>query len=249
MVPSPQQRTHQSPTEPQQHGQHQKDDQQPGPRVPVAKPAQERSGGRRPIDGVGRHCMGIQRDAAVGAKRRRRAHQAPTVGAVLRRHPLPPSRRALVENLNIPEAFPWPRPFRPPPPHRQEPRGIGGIFYDRLTPEKTGVSWEEIFEFSCAVGRSFAPIYAELVNRSRHKAFTEAQKQWQYVRRGRYVEFNLVYDAGTKFGLETNGRIESILMSLPPQAHWPYDYQPEPGSEEAKTLALLKKDIDWVRPR
>lgn len=132
--------------------------------------------------------------------------------------------------------------------HRNETRGIGGIFYDRLTPAKTGISWEDIFEFSCAVGRSFAPIYAELVNRSRHKAFTEAQKQWQYLRRGRYVEFNLVYDAGTKFGLETNGRIESILMSLPPQAQWPYDHQPEPGSEEAKTLVLLKKDIDWVRP-
>ncbi len=130
--------------------------------------------------------------------------------------------------------------------HRNETRGIGGIFYDRLTPEKTGVSWEEIFEFSCTIGRSFVPIYTELVNRSRQKAFTEAQKDWQYVRRGRYVEFNLVYDAGTKFGLETNGRIESILMSLPPQAHWPYDHQPEAGSEEAKTLALLKKDIDWI---
>lgn len=130
--------------------------------------------------------------------------------------------------------------------HRNETRGIGGIFYDRLTPEKTGISWEQIFEFSCAIGRSFAPIYAELVNRSRDKAFTDAQKQWQYVRRGRYVEFNLVYDAGTKFGLETNGRIESILMSLPPQAHWPYDFQADLGSNEAKTLSLLKKDIDWV---
>jgi len=130
--------------------------------------------------------------------------------------------------------------------HRNETRGIGGIFYDRLTPEKTGISWNEIFEFSCAVGRSFVPIYAELVNRSRHKTFTEAQKQWQYLRRSRYVEFNLVYDAGTKFGLETNGRIESILMSLPPQANWPYDFSPDAESEEAKTLALLKKGIDWV---
>lgn len=130
--------------------------------------------------------------------------------------------------------------------HRDETRGIGGIFYDRLTPENTDISWEDIFEFSCAVGRSFAPIYAELVNRNRQKVYTEAQKEWQYIRRGRYVEFNLVYDAGTKFGLETNGRIESILMSLPPQAQWPYDYQPEPNSEEAKTVGLLKKGVNWV---
>lgn len=131
--------------------------------------------------------------------------------------------------------------------HRDETRGIGGVFYDRLTPDKTGISWESIFEFSCALGRAFAPIYAELVNRGRNKPYTAVQKQWQYIRRGRYVEFNLVYDAGTKFGLETNGRIESILMSLPPQAQWPYDHQPTEGSEEAKTLSLLKKDIDWLK--
>lgn len=130
--------------------------------------------------------------------------------------------------------------------HRNETRGIGGIFYDRLTPKKSGISWEEIFDFSCTLGRSFAPIYTELVNRNRHKTFTEEQKNWQYVRRGRYVEFNLVYDAGTKFGLETNGRIESILMSLPPQANWPYDFHPNAGSDEARTLALLRKGVDWV---
>lgn len=129
--------------------------------------------------------------------------------------------------------------------HRDETRGIGGIFYDRLT--ATGdTSWEDIFEFSKAVGRSFAPIYTELVNRHRNEPFTEAQQQWQYQRRSRYVEFNLVYDAGTKFGLETNGRIESILMSLPPTAKWLYNFQPEIGSEEAKTLSLLKKGINWV---
>lgn len=130
--------------------------------------------------------------------------------------------------------------------HRNETRGVGGIFYDRLTPETAGISWEQIFEFSKAVGRSFVSIYSELVNRNRLKEFTEAQKQWQYQRRSRYVEFNLVYDAGTKFGLETNGRIESILMSLPPQANWEYNYQPEKGSEEEKTLGLLKKGINWV---
>ncbi len=130
--------------------------------------------------------------------------------------------------------------------HRQETRGIGGIFYDRLTPEKTALSWDGIFDFSCDLGAAFAPIYTELVNRNRDKAFTASNKQWQYVRRGRYVEFNLVYDAGTKFGLETNGRVESILMSLPPQAQWVYDFRPEPGSAEAHTLSLLKQGIDWL---
>jgi coproporphyrinogen III oxidase len=129
--------------------------------------------------------------------------------------------------------------------HRSETRGIGGIFYDRLTANEE-LSWESIFEFSKALGRSFIPIYTELVNRNRDKAFTEEQQQWQYVRRSRYVEFNLVYDAGTKFGLETNGRIESILMSLPPTAKWLYNYQPQAGSEEEKTLSLLKKGINWV---
>ena len=129
--------------------------------------------------------------------------------------------------------------------HRDETRGIGGIFYDRLTATED-TSWEAIFEFSKAVGRSFAPIYTELVNRHKNEIFTEQQQQWQYQRRSRYVEFNLVYDAGTKFGLETNGRIESILMSLPPTAKWLYNFQPEAGSAEAKTLSLLKKGINWV---
>ena len=129
--------------------------------------------------------------------------------------------------------------------HRNETRGIGGVFYDRLT-ANDDLSWETIFEFSKALGRSFITIYTELVNRNRDKAFTEDEQNWQYQRRSRYAEFNLVYDAGTKFGLETNGRIESILMSLPPTAKWVYDYQPRPGSEEEKTLSLLKKGINWV---
>lgn len=129
--------------------------------------------------------------------------------------------------------------------HRQETRGIGGIFYDRLTGSED-IAWERIFDFSKAVGRSFIPIYAELVNRNRDKQFSDQQQLWQYLRRSRYAEFNLVYDAGTRFGLETNGRIESILMSLPPTAKWLYDYHPEPGSEEAKTLSLLKKGINWA---
>lgn len=130
--------------------------------------------------------------------------------------------------------------------HREETRGIGGVFYDKLTPEKTGLSYEQIFNFSCDLGRVFAPTYAELVNRHRHQPCTQQEKDWQGLRRGRYVEFNLVYDSGTKFGLETNGRIESILMSLPTQANWFYNFQAEPGSAEQKTLDLLKKGIDWV---
>jgi coproporphyrinogen III oxidase len=129
--------------------------------------------------------------------------------------------------------------------HRNETRGIGGIFYDRLAADEN-LSWDQVLEFSKSVGRTFAPVYTELVNRNRNKRFTEAQQQWQYQRRSRYAEFNLVYDAGTKFGLETNGRIESILMSLPPTAKWVYDYHAEPGSEEEKTLSLLKKGINWV---
>ncbi|ASU34635.1 oxygen-dependent coproporphyrinogen oxidase [Mucilaginibacter xinganensis] len=129
--------------------------------------------------------------------------------------------------------------------HRNETRGVGGIFYDRLT-ANSELTWENIFEFSKGVGRSFIPIYTELVNRNRNSTFNEAQQFWQYQRRSRYTEFNLVYDAGTKFGLETNGRIESILMSLPPTAKWVYNYQPVPGSEEEKTLSLLKKGINWV---
>ena len=130
--------------------------------------------------------------------------------------------------------------------HRNETRGIGGVFYDKLTPEKTGLSYEQIFEFSCDLGRTFAPTYIELVNRHRNQSYTQREKDWQLLRRGRYVEFNLVYDSGTKFGLETNGRIESILMSLPAQANWFYDFKAEPGSQEERTLDLLKKDIHWV---
>jgi coproporphyrinogen III oxidase len=90
------------------------------------------------------------------------------------------------------------------------------------------------------------PIYSEIVNRNRNKSFTQEEKDWQYQRRSRYAEFNLVYDAGTKFGLETNGRIESILMSLPPQANWVYDFKPEADSLEEQTLNFLKMGINWV---
>jgi coproporphyrinogen III oxidase len=130
--------------------------------------------------------------------------------------------------------------------HRDETRGIGGIFYDRLQPKTSGLSYEEILAFSAEVGRSFISIYTELIERNKDTEFTEAEKEWQYLRRSRYAEFNLVYDSGTKFGLETNGRIESILMSLPPTAKWFYDHKTVPGSPEAFTLERLRKGIDWV---
>ncbi len=130
--------------------------------------------------------------------------------------------------------------------HRQETRGVGGVFYDKLTPAKTGLTEEGLFAFSCDLARTFVPTYTEIVERNRSKKFSAAEKDWQLLRRGRYVEFNLVYDSGTRFGLETNGRIESILMSLPAQANWAYDFKPIPGSLEEQTLSLLKKDVNWV---
>jgi coproporphyrinogen III oxidase len=130
-------------------------------------------------------------------------------------------------------------------PHREETRGVGGIFFDRLQ-ETAEISLRDRFEFVKAVASVFAPLYTDIVNQNRHLAYTPDQQQWQYLRRGRYVEFNLVNDRGTKFGLETNGRTESILMSLPPQAAWIYNFKTDAGSAEATTLNYLKKDIEWI---
>ncbi|HXB39203.1 MAG TPA: oxygen-dependent coproporphyrinogen oxidase [Bacteroidia bacterium] len=127
-------------------------------------------------------------------------------------------------------------------PHRNETRGIGGIFFDRLVDEE--MSFEKNISFWKEVGESFVGIYTELIKRGKDLPFTEKEKQWQLIRRGRYAEFNLVYDKGTKFGLETNGRIESVLMSLPPLASWHYNFTPQPGSAEEKTITLLKKGIN-----
>lgn len=129
--------------------------------------------------------------------------------------------------------------------HRNETRGVGGIFFDRLN-ERPGMSFEKNLAFWKDVGSTFAPVYTELIQRNKNKTYTDRHKQWQLLRRGRYVEFNLVYDKGTKFGLETNGRVESILMSLPKTAGWEYDFKPEKKSEEEKTLQLLKKNMDWL---
>ncbi len=129
--------------------------------------------------------------------------------------------------------------------HRNETRGIGGIFFDRLNSDAE-MSFEKNLAFWKDVGSAFVSIYTELINRNRNKSFSEAHKQWQLLRRGRYVEFNLVYDKGTKFGLESNGRIESILVSLPLNASWEYNFKVQSGSEEEKTLSLLKKGINWA---
>jgi len=130
-------------------------------------------------------------------------------------------------------------------PHRNETRGVGGIFFDYLKPSEE-LSKEALFAFVQSVGESFAPIYTHLMAKNNKLPYGERETNWQMLRRGRYVEFNLAWDRGTKFGLETNGRTESILMSLPPVANWVYDYKAEAGSEEEKTLGLLKKGIDWV---
>jgi len=130
-------------------------------------------------------------------------------------------------------------------PHRQETRGVGGIFFDYLKPSDDAHK-VDLFRFVQDIGNAFAPIYTHFMHQNRHLPFGEHEKQWQLLRRGRYVEFNLVWDRGTKFGLETNGRTESILMSMPPQANWTYDFRPEPDSREEHTLGLLRKGVDWV---
>lgn len=133
--------------------------------------------------------------------------------------------------------------------HREETRGIGGIFFDRLNTAGRGMSKEQLFDYVLAVGNTFAPTYINLLNRHKDKPYGERELQWQGLRRGRYVEFNLVWDKGTKFGLDTDGRTESILMSLPPVANWVYDHQVQEGSKEAQTLSYLRKDIDWTAAR
>jgi len=129
--------------------------------------------------------------------------------------------------------------------HRNETRGIGGIFFDRLN-DQIGMDRSAVMKFVMDVGHAFMPVYRNLVRRNCEKPFNEQHKSWQQLRRGRYVEFNLIYDIGTKFGLDTDGRTESILMSLPPTASWDYNIIPEKGSAEAHTLSLLKKNIDWI---
>lgn len=129
--------------------------------------------------------------------------------------------------------------------HRKETRGIGGIFFDRLSAnDDSGKT--QLFEFVKDVGKLFAPVYTHLIQKNRALPYGAKESEWQAYRRSRYVEFNLVYDKGTKFGLDTDGRTESILMSMPPMAKWEYNHMPEPNSAEALTLSKLIKGKAWV---
>ena len=129
--------------------------------------------------------------------------------------------------------------------HRGEGRGVGGLFFDYLRPtsDRTIEDW---FSFVTDCGDRFLEAYVPIVLRRKSSKFTQAQRDWQEIRRGRYVEFNLVHDKGTLFGLKTNGRIESILMSLPPRVQWRYDYVPDSGSEEERLVDILKTPREWV---
>lgn len=127
-------------------------------------------------------------------------------------------------------------------PHRNEARGIGGIFFD----DYTEGGFDAAFAFMQSVGDHFLPAYQPIVARRKATPHTEAQRQFQLYRRGRYVEFNLVYDRGTLFGLQSKGRTESILMSLPPLVRWDYDYHPEPNTAEAELYEVFLKPRDWT---
>lgn len=129
--------------------------------------------------------------------------------------------------------------------HRNEARGIGGLFFDHLKPTETQ-SADDWYNFVTEVGNSFLTAYLPILEKRKDMPYTDDQRQWQEIRRGRYVEFNLVHDKGTLFGLKTNGRIESILMSLPPVVQWKYDHHPEKGSQEEKLLDILKTPQNWV---
>lgn len=126
-------------------------------------------------------------------------------------------------------------------PHRGEARGVGGIFFDYLMPDP-----EKTFAFVRDAGDSFISAYGPIAERRKNDPYTQAQKDFQTYRRGRYVEFNLIYDRGTIFGLKTAGRIESILMSLPPVVRYVYDWHPVPGSEEEKLTSYWLKPRDWA---
>ncbi|SFU27066.1 coproporphyrinogen oxidase [Pustulibacterium marinum] len=129
--------------------------------------------------------------------------------------------------------------------HRNEARGLGGLFFDYCKPSND-MSMQNWYDFVTEVGNSFLEAYTPIVEKRKDIAYTPAHRNWQEIRRGRYVEFNLVHDKGTLFGLKTNGRIESILMSLPPHVQWVYNHHPEAGSEEEKLINVLQKPIDWV---
>ncbi|KAL2018537.1 hypothetical protein VTK56DRAFT_749 [Thermocarpiscus australiensis] len=129
--------------------------------------------------------------------------------------------------------------------HRSEARGVGGIFFDDL--DETAADRESLFAFVTDALKSFVPTYIPIVNRRKDMPFTEKEKEWQQIRRGKYVEFNLVHDRGTAFGLNTPGaRVESILMSMPLTASWRYMYEPEPKSREERLAEVLRNPKEWV---
>jgi coproporphyrinogen III oxidase len=125
--------------------------------------------------------------------------------------------------------------------HRNEQRGIGGLFFDDLNGD-----FEKCFDFMKSVGSHFTEAYIPIAKKRMNTTFSEKEKDFQLYRRGRYVEFNLIYDRGTLFGLQSGGRTESILMSLPPKTQWSYQYKIEPGSEEEKLTSYFLKPRDWV---
>lgn len=129
-------------------------------------------------------------------------------------------------------------------PHRNETRGIGGIFYDHIGLE-SGLSKEELLNFCIELGDNFTILYNQQAELGRNMSFSQEEIDWRNIRRGRYVEFNLVNDRGTKFGLLSGGRTESILMSLPANANWEYNLIPDQGTRERETLDFLKKGIVW----
>jgi coproporphyrinogen III oxidase len=130
--------------------------------------------------------------------------------------------------------------------HRNEARGVGGLFFDycRATDERSIEQW---FDFVTSAGDAFLDCYTPIVNKRKDLPFGPEQRNWQELRRGRYVEFNLIHDKGTLFGLKTQGRIESILMSLPPAVQWKYNVSPAPDSEEERLVRVLQKPINWIK--
>lgn len=128
--------------------------------------------------------------------------------------------------------------------HRAEPRGLGGVFFDDFSE----LGFDHSFALMRAVGDAFLPAYRPIVARRKATPSTDHERQWQLYRRGRYVEFNLVWDRGTHFGLQSGGRTESILMSLPPLVRWDYDYHPAPGTPEARLHDIFLKPRDWAGP-
>ncbi|MFV0370827.1 MAG: oxygen-dependent coproporphyrinogen oxidase [Azonexus sp.] len=126
--------------------------------------------------------------------------------------------------------------------HRQEPRGVGGIFFDDLS----GGGFERCFALTQAVGEAFIPAYLPVLEKRRDTPYGERERDFQAYRRGRYVEFNLVWDRGTLFGLQSGGRTESILMSLPPVVKWRYDWRPQPGSPEAELYEVFLQPREWL---